>query len=434
MKTALQRYFQIKQHGSSVATEIRAGFTTFLTMAYILFVNPQILSGAIPVSSGQLMTATALAAAFGSLLMGFWARLPVALAPGMGLNAFFTFVVVGEMGYSWQQALTAVLISGLIMAAISAIGLRQLIIDALPLSLKMAITAGIGCFLALIGFKNSGITVDHPVTLMTRGDLQSAGVLAALVGFIIGGILLQRKFKGALLLAIIATALTSVLLGDAKISFEQGIVAMPVWPSDLFLALDFSSVLKVSMLSAIFTFFFVDFFDTAGTLIALTSKAGLMDKQGRIPLGRAAFVSDGLASSFGALMGTSSTTSFIESAAGIEEGARTGLAAVTTGTCFLLSLFFWPVVAAIPAVSSAPVLILVGAMMMTGAAKVDWHDYREALPAFITILGMPFLFSISDGIALGIIAYVLLHLGSGSFRKLSPMLVVLAILLCFHFM
>lgn len=434
MNAWLYRYFQIKKHGSSIGVELRAGFTTFLTMSYILFVNPQILSNAIPVSSGQLMTATALAAAFGSLLMGLWARLPVALAPGMGLNVFFTFVVVNDMGYSWQQALAAVFISGLMMAAISAVGLRQLVIDALPLSLKMAITAGIGCFLALIGFKNSGIIVDHPVTLMTRGDLHSFSVLAALIGLAVGGILLQRKIRGALLLAILATAACCFAMGTADFNLENGVFALPVWPSDLILALDFSSVLKVSMVSAIFTFFFVDFFDTAGTLIALTQKAGLMDGQGRIPLGKAAFVSDGLASSFGAVVGTSSTTSYIESAAGIEEGARTGLAAATTGVCFLLSLFLWPLVAAIPAVSSAPVLILVGAMMMGGAAKVDWQDYREALPAFLTILGMPFMFSISDGIALGIIAYVILNLGSGSWKKLSPMLVVLAALLVLHFM
>jgi AGZA family xanthine/uracil permease-like MFS transporter len=434
MQAWLYSYFQLKKHGSSISNEVRAGLTTFLTMAYILFVNPQILSAAIDVPTGQLMTATALAAAFGSLLMGLWARLPVALAPGMGLNAFFTFVVVNEMGYSWQEALTAVFVSGLIMAAISAVGLRQWIIDALPLSLKMAITAGIGCFLALIGFKNCGFTVDHPVTLVSRGDFATTSVLAALIGLGVGGICLQRGFKGALLLAILATAASSFFWGDATFNLDQGIVAMPVMPSDLFMALDFSNILQVSMLSAIFTFFFVDFFDTAGTLIALTQKAGLMDDKGRIPLGKAAFISDGLASSFGALCGTSSTTSFIESAAGIEEGARTGLAAVTTGLCFVLSLFLWPLVAALPPVSSAPVLILVGSMMMVGAAKVEWHDYREALPAFLTILGMPFTFSISDGIAMGIITYVVLNIGSGSFRKVSPMLAILAVLLVIHFL
>jgi AGZA family xanthine/uracil permease-like MFS transporter len=438
---ALDRYFGITESGSTIGTEIRAGLTTWLAMAYIIFVNPSILSNAIDVDQAQLVTVTALAAAFGTLLMGLWAKLPFALAPGMGLNAYFTFTVVLGGGMEWETALGAVFISGILFLIISLTGLRKLILDAIPKYLKHAITAGIGLFLAIIGFQAAGLIGDSPATLVQQGDWTSPGVLLSMFGLIVTGVFLIRKMKGAILIGILATTVAAIAFGSEVYFGAEGMVSFPgfggapaiVWPSDLIGALDIVGAIEFGIVGVVFTFLFVDFFDTAGTFIGLADKSGRMDADGNIEAPRAAFSADGAATTVGALLGTSSTTTYIESAAGIEDGARTGLASVATGILFLLSMFLAPWSAVVPGVATAPALIIIGAMMMSGAAKVDWSEYRYSVPAFLAIVGMPFTFSITAGISLGLITHTVISALSGKAKEVHPVMYILSALLILRY-
>lgn len=438
--TWVDRRFRISERGSDVPTEVRAGLTTFLTMAYIIFVNPSILSAAIDVEGAvpQLVTVTCMAAAFGTLVMGVWGNLPYALAPGLGLNAYFAFTVVGTLGFAWQTALGAVFISGLIFIVVSVTGLREWILKAIPLYLKHAITAGIGAFLAIIGFANAGLIADSEATLVTRGDWTTPGLWLALAGLVAAGALLALRIRGALLIAIIGVTVLAVVSGAAVYNgepfggFTDGVVGF-TWPGDLIGAMDIAGAFEAGILTVVFTFFFVDFFDTAGTLIGLSDRAGMMDDDGNIVASRAAFTADGVATTFGAVLGTSSTTTYIESASGIEEGGRTGLAAVVTAVLFLLATVFAPIAGAIPQVATAPVLIVIGAMMMRGAMNVDWADYRQSVPAFLAIVGMPYTYSITDGISLGIITHTLIMAVSGKARDVHPVMYGLTVLLLWRF-
>lgn len=439
----LEDYFSFKEHNARTGTEVQAGVTTFLTMGYILFVNPMILGAAIQLDgqdlAPQLMTATALAAAFGSMVMGLWARLPFALAPGMGLNAYFAYSVVLGQGISWQTALGAVFLSGLLFLVLSLSGLRRLLINAIPVSLKFATTAGIGSFLAFIGMKNGQLVVDHPVTFLQMGALTEPNALLTLLGLILTAIFIAKGWRAAILLGMLVTAFIAIVSGatvfngEAFGGFENGILATPIWPADLVGSLDIKAALEMGVIGIVFTFLFVDFFDSAGTLIALSDRSGHLDKSGEMSHGTAAFSADALATSVGALFGTSSTTSYIESASGIGEGGRTGLMAVTVGVCFLLSLFAWPLLSAIPAAATAPALIVVGASMLFSCTRIDWNDMREAVPGLLTILGMPLTFSITNGLALGMISWTAIQALSGQHRKIHPLMWLITLLLIARF-
>lgn len=444
--SGLDRFFGLSALGSTVPRELRAGLTTFLTMSYILFVNPQVLSAAIPVPNAfaQLLTTTAIAAAFGSLVMGLVAKYPYAQAPGMGLNAFFAFTVVLGMKVPWQTALGAVFISGVLFVLLSLFGARQAIVQAIPRSLKFAITAGIGAFLAFLGLKSAGVVVTNPATFVGLGNLTAPGAWLALLGLVVTAGLMVRRVTGAILWGILLTSAVAILLrlpvfaGGAEGALQAfpgfqgsllGIFGAPVWPADLVGQLDIAGALGLGLLSVVFTFFFVDFFDATGTLTGLSQKAGFLDEQGNMPRARRLFAMDGLAAMFGALMGTSTTTAYIESASGIGEGGRTGLTAVTVGVLFLFSMLLWPLAAAIPGAATAPALILVGALMMEGMKQIDWEDLTESLPAFLTIIMMPLTFSIANGVSLGVIAYCLIKLLGGRGREISPLLYGLGALL-----
>lgn len=444
--SALDRFFGIHAAGSSVSTELRAGLTTFLTMSYILFVNPQVLSSAINVQGAfvQLLMTTAIAAAFGSLVMGVVAKYPYAQAPGMGLNAFFAFTVVQGLGVPWQTALGAVFISGVLFVLLSVLGARQAIVQAIPTSLKFAVTGGIGAFLAFLGLRSAGLVVSNPATLVGLGTLTSPTVWLAMLGLLIAAVLMYRRVTGAILWSILATTAIAILTRipvyaggpngalQAFPGFDGrvlGIIDTPIWPSALVGQLDIVGALGLGLLSVVFTFFFVDFFDATGTLTGLSQRAGFLDASGNMPRARRLFAMDGLAAMFGAFMGTSTTTAYVESASGIGEGGRTGLTAVTVAALFLLSMFLWPLASAIPGAATAPALILVGALMMEGVKNVDWDDISEGLPAFLTVLAMPLTFSIANGVSLGVISYCAIKLFSGEARRVSPILYGVAALL-----
>ncbi len=440
--SGIDRYFGITAQGSTIPRELRAGFTTWLTMSYILFVNPQVLSSAIPVPNAfvQLLMTTCLAAAFGSLAMGIVARYPFAQAPGMGLNAFFAFTVVGALGYPWQTALGAVFVSGVLFVILSVVGARRAIVRAIPLSLKFAITAGIGAFLAFLGFRSAGIVVSNEATLLGLGDLRSPTAWLAVIGLVVTAVLMYRKVKGAILYGILITSLLAIVTRaqvyagpdgtlTAFSGFPNGVVGLPVWPSDLVGQLDIGAALGLGLFSVVFTFFFVDFFDATGTLTGLAQRAGYLDEKGDMPRARLTFSMDGLAAMFGAVVGTSTTTAYVESASGIEEGGRTGLTATMVGALFGLSMFLWPLAGAVPGAATAPALILVGALMIEGVRHVEWDNIAEAVPAFLTIILMPLTFSIANGVSFGVISYCLIALLSGRGRKVSPILYVVAALL-----
>lgn len=434
--TGLDRYFGITERGSTVGTEVRAGITTFLAMAYILFVNPSILSIAISDVDNvfpQLLTVTAMAAAFGTLVMALWAKLPFALAPGMGLNAYFTFTVVLGLGIPWQTALGAVFVSGVLFLIIALTGVRKWILDAIPLYLKHAITAGIGAFLAFIGFQGSGLVQASEATLVTFGDFTTWTPWLALAGLLGTAALLALRVKGAILIGILGVTAVAIITrlpvyqGEAFGGFGQ--IFGFTWPGDLIGQLDIGAALGLGIIAVVFTFLFVDFFDSAGTLIGLTDKAGMLDDEGNIVAPRAAFSADGAATAVGAALGTSTTTTYIESAAGVEEGGRTGLTGLVVAGLFLLGMMFSPLAAAIPQVATSAALIVIGAMMMTGAVKVDWTNYRMAIPALLAILGMPFTFSITFGIALGIVGHTVLMAITGKVKEVHPMMWVLSVLI-----
>ncbi len=439
--SGLDRFFHISERGSDVGTEVRAGITTFLAMAYIIFVNPAILSNAIDFDGAfpQLLTVTALAAAFGTLLMALWAKLPFALAPGMGLNAYFTFTVVLGLGIAWETALGAVFVSGILFAIIALTGLREYVLNAIPLHLKHAITAGIGAFLAIIGFVGAGFLQDSGATFVTVGDFTGPLPWVALGGLVVTGVLLARKMKGAILIGILAITAFVMIFGleaynyggealESFAGFNDGIFGFTA-PSDLIGAMDIGAALGLGVISVVFTFLFVDFFDTAGTLIGLAEKSGMLDEEGNIEAPRAAFATDGTATSVGAFLGTSSTTTYIESAAGVEEGGKTGLTSLVVAGLFILAIFVSPLAQAVPGIATSAALIIIGAMMMTGATKVDWSDYTKSIPAFIAIVGMPFTYSITFGISLALVAHTLIMALSGKIKEIHPVLWILTILI-----
>ncbi|PTL79846.1 NCS2 family permease [Vitiosangium sp. GDMCC 1.1324] len=427
---ALDRFFHIRERGSSIGTELRAGLVTFLTMAYILLVNPQILSEAgMPV--WDVTVATALGAAVGTLMMGLHANFPFAVAPGMGLNAYFTYGVVKGLGVDWRFALTAVFIEGLLFIVLSYGGIRTLILKAIPPPIKLATTTGIGMFLALIGLKNAGLVVDSPATLVQLGVLHAPIPLLALAGLVIIGALASRKVKGSLLIGIVVVAVSAWVLGLAKA--PESFVSVPKLPRETFWAFDFSQVLTGKFLTVMLTFLFVDVFDTAGTLLGVGRVGGFLTPSGELPGAGRGFLADAVGTTLGAMFGTSAVTCYIESAAGVEEGGRTGLTAVVVAVLLLLSLFFVPTLAAIPPVATAPVLVVVGALMMSGARELEWGRMDEALPGFLTIALMPFTYSIANGISAGIVSYAALKLLSGRPREAHPVVYVLAGLLVLHY-
>ncbi|MGL5251995.1 MAG: NCS2 family permease [Moraxella sp.] len=422
---AIKQYFGIDGHNTTIKREVLAGLTTFLTMAYIIFVNPDLLAKA-GMDKGAVFVATCLASALGCFLMGLIARLPVALAPGMGLNAFFTFTVVLGMGKSWQVALGAVFISGLLFVLISAFKLREWLINAIPYTLKQGIVAGIGAFLAFIALKSSGIIVASPATYVTMGKLTDFAPAMAILSFFLIVVFVQRKVPAAVMLSILIVTVISLLAGQTH---YNGIVSMPPSIAPTFMQLDIAGALDVSMVSVIFAFLFVVLFDTSGTLIGVTKKAGLMNDDGKIPnLGKALFA-DSTAAVAGSLLGTSSVTSYVESTAGVAAGGRTGLTAIVVGALFLLALFFAPLAGMIPAYATAGAIFYVAVLMLFTLREIDWDDLTEASPVAVVLLLTPLTFSIADGIALGFITYTIAKLVSGRHKEISIAVWVLTIIL-----
>ena len=425
----LDSYFKLGEHGTTVKREVLAGCTTFLTMAYITFVNPAILSDT-GMDFGAVFVATCVAAAFGTLVMGLYANYPIALAPGMGLNAFFTYGVVLGLGYAWQTALGAVFLSGVIFVILSLLPVREWLINSIPRTLKMAISAGIGLFLGIIALKNAGIVVDHPATLVTMGDMTAAPAILAILGFVVIVALSRRQVPGAVIIGILAVTGLGVAFG---ITEWKGLVSVPPDPSPTLLALDIVGALEVSLLAVVFTFLFVDLFDTAGTLVGVAHRAGLLDDEGKLPRLRKALLADSTATVVGAGLGTSSTTSYIESAAGVNAGGRTGLTAVVVAILFLLCLFFSPLAQTVPAYATAPALLYVACLMTRGLAEIDWEDATEYAPAVITAIAMPLTYSIADGLGLGFICYALMKVTSGKISECPPAVMVIAALFAFKF-
>lgn len=405
----LDSYFKLSENGTTVRTEIIAGVTTFLTLAYIIFVNPSILAET-GMDQGAVFVATCLAAAIGTMIMGMLANYPVALAPGMGLNAYFAFGVVLGMGHSWQVGLGAVFLSGVIFVILSILPVREWIINAIPDSLKRAISAGIGLFLAIIALKNAGWVVDHPATLVTLGNIGAPSALLAAGGFILTVVLFARQIPGAIIIAILAVTGAGIALG---VSPPGGIVSMPPSLAPTFMQMDIAGALNIGLISIVFAFLFVDLFDTAGTLVGLAHRGKLLDENGRLPRLKRALLADSTATMAGAALGTSTTTSYIESAAGINAGGRTGLTAVTVAVLFLAALFLSPLAGTIPAYATAPALLFVACIMTRGLAEIDWDDVTEVVPAVITAISMPLTFSIATGLGLGFISYAAIKLLSG---------------------
>ncbi|MBZ9568205.1 NCS2 family permease [Modicisalibacter tunisiensis] len=430
LKRQLNNYFKLDEHDTTIRREVIGGITTFLTMAYIIFVNPSVLSQA-GMDQGAVFVATCLAAAIGCLIMGAWANYPVALAPGMGLNAFFTYTVVMGMGKSWEVALGAVFLSGVTFFLLSIFRIREWIINSIPISLRLGIAAGIGLFLAIIALENAGIIVEHPATLVTLGDLSQPPALYTLAGFFVITALSYLRVTGAVMIGILGVTVVGILLGHNQFG---GLVSMPPSVGPVLFHLDIAGALDVSMLSVIFAFLFVDLFDTAGTLIGVAHRGGLLDEDGKLPRLNRALMADSSATISGALLGTSSTTSYIESASGIAAGGRTGLTAVVVAILFLVSLFFAPLAGSIPAYATAGALLYVAVLMCGSLAHADWDDVTEAAPVLIAALAMPLTYSIANGIALGFISYALIKLLSGRHRDLNPAVVVLSVLFIAKFL
>lgn len=426
----MESFFKLKENNTDVKTEVLAGITTFMTMAYILAVNPDILS-ATGMNPGGVFTATALSAAIGTLIMAFYAKYPFALAPGMGLNAFFAFsVVLGPMGKSWEFALTAVLIEGIIFVLLSFIKAREAIFDSIPVNLKNAVSVGIGLFVAFIGLSGAGVVQTGDGTIVGLGNLTSGPPLLAIIGIIITGFLLARNVKGALLIGIVTTTLIGFPLGVTQLpeSFA-GVMSLPPSVKDVaFQFVGFNEIFSLEMLVVVFTFLFVDIFDTVGTLAGVASKADMLDKDGKLPRVGKALMADSIGTIAGACLGTSTVTTYVESSAGVAEGGRTGLTSVTTGIMFILSLFFAPIFLIVPTAATAPALVMVGLFMMSPIKKIDFADYTEGIPAFLTIVMMPFAYSIAEGIVFGMVSYVVLKFISGKKEDISLMMWVLALL------
>jgi AGZA family xanthine/uracil permease-like MFS transporter len=424
----LDDYFGLKAQGTNIRTEFVAGVTTFLTMVYIVFVNPIIL-GKAGMDPGAVFVATCIAAAVSTFVMAFYANYPIALAPGMGINAFFAFTVVLTYKYTWQQGLAAVFCSGVIFFLISIFRIRQYVIDSIPHNLKLATSAGVGLFLAIIALEEAKVVVAQPATLVTLGDLKNPVAILMLLGFVLIAGLNYRRILGGTLIGIIAVTLIGLPLGLTQF---KGVVSMPPSLAPTFLQLDFSRVFETTFLIVVFSILFVDVFDNAGTLIGVTHRTGLM-KKGKLARMKQALISDSFAAMFGALIGTSTTTSYIESAAGVQAGGRTGLTAAFVGVFFLLALFFAPLAGTIPTYASAAALLYVACVMARGLAEIDWEDITEYAPAVVTAITMPLTYSIATGIGLGFITYALGKLISGKVNEASPAVLVLAVLFAFKF-
>ncbi|BDD09994.1 guanine permease [Fulvitalea axinellae] len=414
----IEKIFKLKERKTTTRREVIGGLTTFLTMAYIIFVNPAILGDA-GMDKGALITVTCVAGFIGTVLVGLWANVPFAMAPGMGLNAFFTYSLVLGMGVSWEQALGVVFISGVLFLLLTLAGVREKIVDAIPLSLRLAVAAGIGLFIAFIGFKNLGLIVDNPATLVGLGALTPT-VIIGLVGLLIAAVLEVKKVKGALLYSILITF--GLALAFADVSLPESVVSLPPSMAPTFAKLDIMGALSVSLMGAIFSFMFVDLFDSVGTVVACSYEADMVDKKGKIQKVGKVLEADAVATVIGSFLGTSTTTTFIESASGIAAGARTGLASVVTGVLFLVAPFFAPMIGIVPAYATAPALIIVGVFMFRNVRKIDFKDFAEAVPAFLTIILMPLTYSISTGIVFGFISYVVLMVASGRAKELSLMM------------
>lgn len=443
----LEKFFQVKENKTNVKTEVIAGITTFMTMAYILAVNPSILSAS-GMDKNAILMATALAAFIGTLAMALLANYPFALAPGLGLNAYFAYTVCGKMGYSWQIALFAVFVEGLIFIVLSLTNIREAIFNAIPLQLKKGVSVGIGLFVAFIGLQGANIVANSDTTLVTvvdfRTDFSTVGIgaLLAIIGTFIIAILYVKKVKGSILIGILATWVLGMICeatGIYTVDVENGFYSLfPAWSTfDLgaigstfgqcFKA-DFGAIKILDFVVIIFAFLFVDVFDTLGTLIGVANKADMLDEEGKLPRIKQALLADAIATSAGAVLGTSTTTTFVESSAGVSEGGRTGLSSVVTGLLFLVSIFLAPVFCAIPSFATAPALIFVGFLMVTAVAEIDFNDLTEAIPAYLCLIAMPLLYSISEGIAFGVIAYVVVNLVTGKAKKITPLMYILAVL------
>jgi len=421
----LKKLFGFEAGVHTVRTEIVAGITTFLTMAYILAVNPNIFSNVEGMPVGSVFTATALAAIVGTLMMAIYAKKPFGLAPGMGLNAFFVFTVCLGMGYSWQFALTAILIEGIIFIILSATKVREMIVDAIPVSLKKAIGAGIGLYIAFIGLQNAGIIVDNSATLVGLGDIKSSASILFIIGLILTSVLVVLKVKGGILIGMLATTVIGIPFG---ITQYGGLISTPDSIAPIFCQFEWSQVLSWDMLIVVFTFLFIDMFDTIGTVVGVSVKAKMVDDKGHVDGISKILMADAVATTAGACFGTSTTTTYIESASGVAEGGRTGLTAFVIALGFAIALFFSPIFLAIPSAATGAVLVIVGVMMMSPIMEIDWFDYSEAIPAFITAVMMPLSYSIAHGILLGMIAYVVINACAGKFKKISVTMWVLAVL------
>lgn len=421
----LKRLFGFDPTKTTIRREIVAGITTFLTMSYILAVNPTMFGLLDGMPSGAVFTSTAVAAIIGCLAMAFFGKLPFGLAPGMGLNAFFVYSVCLGMGYSWQFALTAVFIEGLIFILLTLGNIREAIVNAIPQSLRNAIGAGIGLFIAFIGLSSAGVVIHDDATLVALGDITSGSALLALVGLIITSLLYMRNVPGSILIGILITMVIGMFMGVTEF---KGVVSHPESMAPIFCKFEFDNIFTLDMLVVVLTFLFIDMFDTVGTLVGVCTKANMIDKDGKIYRIKQAFMADAIATTAGAMLGTSTTTTYIESAAGVAQGGRSGLTAFSVAVCFATALFFSPLFLSIPAAATAPALIIVGLLMLEPVAKIQWNDFTEAIPAFICVIMMPFTYSISNGILLGMIAYVVINVMSGRYKKISTTMYILAVL------
>lgn len=426
----LKKLFGFDPAQTTIKKEIIAGITTFLTMSYILAVNPSMFSLLEGMTSGAVFTATALAAIVGCLAMAFCGKLPFGLAPGMGLNAFFVYSVCLGMGYSWQFALTAVLLEGFIFIVLTATNVREAIVNAIPLSLRNAIGAGIGLFIAFIGLSSAGVVVNDEATLVGLGDITSGSALLALIGLVITGFMFMHNVPGAILIGILLTMLIGIPMGVTE---YKGIISTPESIAPIFCKFEFDKIFSLDMLVVVFTFLFIDMFDTVGTLVGVCTKANMVDEKGNIKRLKEAFMADSIATTVGAVLGTSTTTTYVESAAGVAQGGRSGLTAFVVGACFAVALFFSPLFLSIPAAATAPALIIVGLLMMEPIIMIPFNDFSESIPAFVCIVMMPLTYSISNGILLGMIAYVLMNMACGKFKKITPAMYILAVLFILKF-
>lgn len=422
----LQKLFGFDPKQTTIRTEVLAGITTFLTMSYILAVNPSMFGLLDGMPAGAVFTATALAAIVGTLAMAFIGKLPFGLAPGMGLNAFFVFSVCMGMGYSWQFALTAIFIEGILFIIMTITNIREAIVNAIPRSLRNAIGAGIGLFIAFIGMQNAGIIVNSDATLVALGEITKGSALLAIIGLVITGVLYVRNVRGAMLIGILATTLIGIPMGITEF---KGVVSAPESIAPIFCKFEWSHIWSLDMFVVVFTFLFIDLFDTMGTLIGVCTKADMMDqKTGHIPRLKQAFMADAIATTVGAVLGTSTTTTYVESAAGVAQGGRSGLTALVIACCFAVTLFLSPLFLSIPSAATAPVLILVGLLMIEPVTKIDFVNFTESIPAFICIIMMPLAYSVSDGILTGMIFYVAINMASGKLKRVTPTMFILAVL------